>query len=107
MQVKAETQVLRDVEVALQNVSYIASTSTQSRKTLQQRQELLFLLLENERSRLLVWLYPVDHEDRHALSPGPSKTLSEVCYRNWLYHITDLELTTAGGGFALHKVCLD
>jgi phosphatidylinositol 4-kinase len=78
LQIKAEAQLLHDVEVALQSVSQWGMKATSTRKSLQARQDLLLLLLESERSRLMVWLYPLDHESRHPLSSGASKQPSEV-----------------------------
>ena len=37
-------------------------------KTLQARQELVQLLLEDERSRLRVWLYPLEPDRKHHMT---------------------------------------
>lgn len=64
LQIKAETHLLADVEVALQNTSYIGAMSTASMKSIQLKQELLMLLIDNEQTRLMVWLFPLDHTER-------------------------------------------
>ena len=63
LQIKAEVQVLTGILSSLQRLSAISYVG--SRKSLQSKRELLQLLLENERSRLSVWLFPLDHEGKH------------------------------------------
>ncbi|PYI10521.1 phosphatidylinositol 4-kinase [Aspergillus sclerotiicarbonarius CBS 121057] len=68
LQIKAEDRILSDVASALADVTGIACHSRSSPKTLQARQELLQLLLEDERSRLRVWLYPLEPDRKHHLA---------------------------------------
>ncbi|KAF2084218.1 hypothetical protein K490DRAFT_59798 [Saccharata proteae CBS 121410] len=70
LQVKAEAQLLIDIHAAFQSVSAIGTKPEGSRKSLQGKQELLMLLLENEHYRLSVWLYPLDQGKRHVFIPG-------------------------------------
>ncbi|KAF5857163.1 phosphatidylinositol-4- kinase [Aspergillus alliaceus] len=65
LQIKAEDKVLSDVVSALFNVSSIACHTLGPYKSLQAKQDLLHALLENERSRLRVWLYPLDQDRKH------------------------------------------
>ncbi len=72
LQIKAETHLLADVEVALQNTSYIGAISTASMKSIQLKQELLMLLIDNEQTRLMVWLFPLDHSERRYFASSHS-----------------------------------
>lgn len=67
LQIKAEVQLIADVDAALRAISHIGLKAEANFQSLTARQELLRLLLENEQTRLLVWLYPLDHERRHLL----------------------------------------
>ena len=70
---------MADVETALRAVSSLFAKDTGYLHSLSDKQELLSLLLENEQSRLIVWLYPLDHEKRHIFSSGHSgKVPSDV-----------------------------
>lgn len=74
LQIKAERRLLSDVQTALRSVESIGSTNTS-------KQDLLLHLLENEEMRLVVWLYPLDHERKHFFSSGHSSRLPiEVRY---------------------------
>ena len=79
LQIKAEIQLIAEITAALGDLE---STSLQSYPPLQpldNKQELLLYFLENERSRLLVWLYPLDHEKKSILHLShPSKPTTEV-----------------------------
>lgn len=68
LQIKAEDKILNEVTKALKSVEGIASQSQGSYKTLQSKQELVQILVENERSRLRVWLFPLDPERKHHMS---------------------------------------
>lgn len=58
LQLKAETQLLKNVYKALRNTSIQVSTP----KSIQDKENLLYILLENEYTRLMVWLYPLKPE---------------------------------------------
>ena len=80
LQIKAEERILADIEGMLKTTSSIGASASGSRKSLEPKQELLSILLENERSRLKVWLSPLDVEKKHYLSSGSgSRGPSEVC----------------------------
>lgn len=66
---------MADVEAALRAVASIGSKGVGALQSLTAKHDLLLLLLENEQTRLVVWLYPLDHERRHIFSsshPGHS-----------------------------------
>ena len=67
LQIKAETRLLADVDEALRAVSQIGAKKKGNHQSLVSKQELLHMLLETEQTRLIVWLYPLDHERRHML----------------------------------------
>ena len=63
IQMKAECQVLTDVEHALDAVARIGATATSSTLgPLALKQDLLVKLLQHERARLQVWLFPLGAE---------------------------------------------
>lgn len=69
LQIKAETQLLADVLSALQTVSAVGiQPVSSSLKSLQAKQQLLDILIQNEQTRLMVWLFPLDHPRRHYLA---------------------------------------
>ncbi|KAJ5097583.1 hypothetical protein N7456_008304 [Penicillium angulare] len=65
LQIKAEDKILEDVLSTLRSVADIAVQSFGAYKSLQAKQELTQLLIENEKSRLRVWLFPLDPERKH------------------------------------------
>lgn len=71
LQIKAEDRVLCDVGSAIAGVSQIAVHPRKLHKPLQTKQDLLQVLLENERSRLKVWLFPLESERKHYISSTP------------------------------------
>jgi phosphatidylinositol 4-kinase len=79
IQIKAETHLLQDVHLALGKVESIGLATIGPRKPLQAKAELLSLLLANEQTRLLVWLFPLDYEKKHHFTLGHNnKPPSEV-----------------------------
>lgn len=78
LQIKAETHVLSDIQAYLPMVMNIGTRTEGSLKSLQGKQDLLSLLLANEQTRLMVWLFPLDYEKKHHFISGQhSKTLTE------------------------------
>ncbi|KAL9105900.1 MAG: hypothetical protein Q9227_009011 [Pyrenula ochraceoflavens] len=63
LQIKAEIQLMTDILSLMQRLPTFSYAGNS--KSLQSKQELLQHLLENERSRLSVWLYPLNHEGKH------------------------------------------
>ena len=61
MQLKAETHLLADVVERLKKVASVMPRGQEQRDFHQAREELLEFLLLNEQTRLLVWLFPLDH----------------------------------------------
>ncbi|KAF4634881.1 hypothetical protein G7Y89_g3229 [Cudoniella acicularis] len=59
VQLKAETCLLADVAAALKNVQMIGQKPTSLSKSLQSKESLLQVLMESEKTRLNVWLYPL------------------------------------------------
>ena len=59
LQIKAEASILADVLTALSMTEHIGLMTSKTRKTLQPKQDLLRLLIESERTRLSVWLFPL------------------------------------------------
>ena len=84
MQIKAETQLLADVNKALRVSLQVGSKAEGNLQNLQAREDLLHALLENEQMRLVVWLYPLDHERRHLFASQSGKTSQEVGIRTLL-----------------------
>ena len=79
LQIKADIRLMTDVDTALHGVSAQFSQPTQSLTSLSLKQELLSILVENEQTRLLVWLFPLDHEKRRLLPVrGAHKGPSDV-----------------------------
>ena len=72
LQIRAEVGLIADVRTSLQKVSSLFAKSMATLQSLATKQELLLLLVEDELMRLVVWLYPLDHEKRHLFSPGHS-----------------------------------
>jgi phosphatidylinositol 4-kinase len=60
LQLKAETKLLADVVSALRTVKFSTEQGTPKTQNVSAKEELLELLLENEQSRLKVWLYPLE-----------------------------------------------
>lgn len=59
LQIKAEVQLLADVERSLRAVSSLFAKTIGNLQSLAVKQDLLLLLLEDEQTRLVVWLYPL------------------------------------------------
>lgn len=79
MQIKAEAHLIADVEAALRAVSSLFAKNVGNLCSLATKQDLLNLLLEDEQTRLIVWLYPLDHERRHVfMSSHSGKVPSDV-----------------------------
>jgi phosphatidylinositol 4-kinase len=64
LQIKAETHVLADVQAHLDAIgkTFTAGDIGSKHKA---KQDLLSMLIANEQSRLLVWLFPLDHPKKH------------------------------------------
>lgn len=81
LQIKAEDKILGDVEAAFESVSQIGSSTAGPRKSLRSKHELARILVASERSRLKVWLYPLEQEKKHYMSSGSSHAPNpDVCH---------------------------
>ena len=79
LQIKAESHLLADVEAAVRSTLISAPATFGTIKSLRAKQDLLLLLLESEQIRLIVWLFPLDHEKKqYFLSGRSSKGPGEV-----------------------------
>ncbi|KAH7132122.1 hypothetical protein B0J11DRAFT_217458 [Dendryphion nanum] len=79
LQVKAETHVLADIQNYLSAITNLGSVSEASLKSLKAKQDLLSLLLANEQTRLMVWLFPLTYEKKHHFISGQhSKPLTDA-----------------------------
>ncbi|CAI4217103.1 unnamed protein product [Parascedosporium putredinis] len=82
LQVKTELKLLTDVLNALKPVAYIGAHSVGNVRSLQAKEQLLTLLLENEQTRLAVWLNPTDDASKfQTFGPNSSKNALEI---RWL-----------------------
>lgn len=70
LQIKAEARLMTDVEASLRAVTPIGHQTVGTLHSLGSKQDLLLLLLDSEKTRLEVWLYPLDHERRHLFTSG-------------------------------------
>ena len=61
--------MLGDVASALGAITGVASQARGTYKSLQAKQDLLQALIEDERSRLNVWLSPLESERKYHISP--------------------------------------
>ena len=77
LQLKTEVRVIADVLAAMKAVSFIGAHAVGNVKSLQAQEQLLQLLLENEQSRLLVWVSPLNQQGNHLPTPSSSKPLTE------------------------------
>lgn len=80
LQVKAETHLLADVANALQYIRDLGLHETLSRTSFLQKQTLLDMLIVSEQTRLMVWLFPLDHGSRHHFAAGHKRQMpGDVC----------------------------
>ncbi|KAJ9157387.1 Phosphatidylinositol 4-kinase stt4 [Pleurostoma richardsiae] len=68
LQLKTEIRLLSDVIAAVKAVSYIGAHAVGNIRSLLAKEQLLLLLLENEQSRLVVWVYPLGEPARPAMT---------------------------------------
>ncbi|KAG5999507.1 hypothetical protein E4U54_001817 [Claviceps lovelessii] len=77
LQLKTEFKLLADVLAAMKTVSFIGANTAGSTKSLQAKEQLLQLLLENEQSRLAVWINPISQQGLQLSAQNMSKTSIE------------------------------
>ena len=73
IQVKAQTHLMADVSSAFYAVRNFSPENTPEAQVRRNRQDLLLHLLESEQTRLLVWLFPLDHAKRQYFASGQNK----------------------------------
>ena len=82
IQIKAEARLMGDVLSALGTVDLVGSSATKALQPLRLKQELLMLLLNDERMRLHVWLTPLDNESkRHFVLGHSNSAVNDVGFR--------------------------
>ncbi|EDU45476.1 TEL1 Phosphatidylinositol kinase and protein kinase of the PI-3 kinase family [Pyrenophora tritici-repentis] len=69
LQIKAETHILADVQAQLDIIGK-STTAVDISAKLKARQDLLSLLVGNEQTRLMVWLFPLDYGKKHHFTSG-------------------------------------
>lgn len=67
---KAETHVLTDVASMLQSVNGMGVHIPSPMTSLQKKQDLLSMLIGDELTRMMVWLFPIDHSKRQLFHSG-------------------------------------
>ncbi|KAG6249440.1 hypothetical protein E4U24_002125 [Claviceps purpurea] len=78
LQLKTEFKLLADVLAAMKAVSFIgANTAGNDTKFLQAKEQLLQLLIENEQSRLAVWINPLSQQGLQLSAQNTSKASLE------------------------------
>lgn len=70
LQIKAETHLLHDVHESLKRMESLGTQTTSPLTSLQSKQDLLSLLLTDEQTRLMVWLFPLDYHTKHHFLRG-------------------------------------
>jgi phosphatidylinositol 4-kinase A len=89
LQVKTEIRLLSDVLNALHANTSIGAHAVKSIPSLQSKEQLLMLLLENEQSRLSVWVYPLSEPhssqtaSRHSNKASVEGTLTPLVRVAW------------------------
>ena len=79
VQIKAETHILSDIQSYLEVLSRTGIAPEGPLKSPKAKQDLLSLLISNEQTRLMVWLFPLDYNKKHHFTSGQhSKALTDV-----------------------------
>src|SRR5690242_14543078 len=78
LQIKAETQVLSDVQIHLEAIGKLAIVADSASRQVKAKQDLLTLLISNEQTRLNVWLFPLDNGKRHHFGGGTRNSLPDA-----------------------------
>ena len=86
LQVKTEDKILSEIDAMLRSTSSLGLTAPGSRASLEAKQQLLLILIENERARLKVWLSPLEVGRKSYLSSdsghrAPSEATVSVLLR--------------------------
>lgn len=82
LQIKTEDKILQDVDAMLKSTSSTGITAPGSRSSLEAKQQLLQFLIDNERTRLKVWLSPLEVDRRsHRSSRAPPEATASALLR--------------------------
>jgi phosphatidylinositol 4-kinase len=73
LQIKAETQVLSDVQSYLEALGRVATVADSASRQVKAKQDLLSVLISNEQTRLMVWLFPLDNGKKHHFTSGANR----------------------------------
>lgn len=73
LQLKTEVRLIADVLAAMKVVSFIGAHTVGNVKSLQAKEQLLQLLLENEQARLAVWINPLNQHGLQLSGQNTSK----------------------------------
>jgi len=93
LQIKAETHILSDIQSYLEVLGKSGIAPEGPLKSPKAKQDLLSLLISNEQTRLMVWLFPLDYNKKHHFTSGQhSKALTDVriCIRFGRNSLTSL-----------------
>lgn len=81
LQIKAETHVLSDIQAYLPHIANVGIAGESALKSLKGKQELLSVLLANEQTRLLVWLFPLTFDKKYHFTSGQhNKGIPDVSF---------------------------
>lgn len=107
LQIKTEVRLILDVLAAMKLVSFIGAHPVGNIKSLQSKEQLLTLLLENEQSRLEVWVNPLQKGpfiDSHNTSKTMEGSLLPHVRTAWWHDpALAIELATRFHSPRLHK----
>ena len=108
LQLKTEVRLISDVLAALKTVAFIGAHTVGNVKSLQAKEQLFQLLLENEQVRLSVWINPLNRQGTqtqlHSSAKSPKEALvSLVRTAWWLDPAIAIELATRFHNPRLHR----
>jgi phosphatidylinositol 4-kinase len=79
LQIKAETHILSDIQSYLEVLGKTEIAPEGPLRSPKAKQDLLSLLISNEQTRLMVWLFPLDYSKKHHFTSGQhNKALTDV-----------------------------
>ncbi|KAM0496772.1 hypothetical protein ACHAP9_002162 [Verticillium nonalfalfae] len=90
LQLKTELRLLSDVVVSLKQVDAIGAQAGGNLKSLKAKTQLLLLLIENEHTRLSVWVHPLEPHKAHTLSHAAPKTALEYAMKALESHSSEV-----------------
>lgn len=109
LQLKTEVRLISDVLAAMKTVSFIGAHTLGNVKSMQAKEHLLQLLLENEQTRLVVWINPLSHHTPNGAPQPQSKSQVETALVSlvrtawWQDPLIAIELATRFQYPRLHK----